>query len=325
MDKFTLSLLLLWNVSTSHCFSQQIDYSVKENWAVLPGSYPKELASQIHDTSLWSSVDVFYVYPTLMLDKKDERWNVELSDQEQRQKVLGTAVKYQASAWSAAGRMYVPFYRQAHIRSYELLEKGGREALLFAYADIKNAFQYYLDHYNHGRPIILAGHSQGSTHLRMILHDFFDNKELRGQLVAAYIPGIGIYHNEFKSIPLMNSASQTGGFVTWNTFKKNVDQDSYRRWYKGKAVVNPVTWQTSGTATKDQHLGFLYSNDNLFCHCFETTVIDGGVWISRPCSYLGLVSWTMKNLHIGDVNLFWKDIQQNAKLRARTYLLEKGS
>ena len=33
----------------------------------------------------------------------------------------------------------------------------------------------------------------------------------------------------------------------------------------------------------------------------------------------------MKNLHVGDVNLFWKDIQENAKLRARTYLLEKGS
>ena len=195
-------LLLLWNISTSHCFSQQIDYSAKENWAVLPGSYPKELAGQIHDTSLWSSVDVFYVYPTLMLDKKDERWNVELSDQEQQQKVLGAAVKYQASAWAEAGRMYVPYYRQAHIRSYELLEKGGREALLFAYADIKNAFQYYLDHYNHGRPIILAGHSQGSTHLRMILEDFFDNKELRGQLVAAYIPGIGIFRNEFNSIPL---------------------------------------------------------------------------------------------------------------------------
>jgi hypothetical protein len=90
-------------------------------------------------------------------------------------------------------------------------------------------------------------------------------------------------------------------------------------------VVNPVTWQTEGSASKDQHLGFLYSNDDLFCHCFETNVMDGAVWVSRPCSYLGLVSWTMKNLHVGDVNLFWMDIHENAKLRARTYLKEKGS
>ncbi len=325
MDKFTLMLLLLWNISTSQCFSQAVDYSNQQNWAVLPGAYPSGLLANVKDSSLWKDVDVFYVYPTLMLDKKDERWNVELSDSEQRRKVLGAAVKYQASAWAEAGRMYVPYYRQAHIRSYDLLEKGGREALLFAYEDIKNAFQYYLDHYNHGRPIILAGHSQGSTHLRMILRDFFDNKPLQTQLVAAYIPGIGMEKTEFTSIPLMNNPKQTGGFVSWNTFKKHVDQDEYQRWYKGKAVVNPVTWQTSGTATKDQHQGFLYSNDQTFCHCFETNIIDGAVWISRPCSYFGLFSWTMKSLHKGDVNLFWKDIQENAKLRARTYLLEKGS
>lgn len=325
MDKFMLMLLFLWNISISFCFSQEVDYAQKENWAVLPGAYPSHLLARLKDSSLLNEVDVFYVYPTLMLDKKDKRWNAELSDVEQQNKVLNSAVKYQASAWVEAGRMFVPYYRQAHIRSYYQLDSGGREALLFAYEDVKNAFQYYLDHYNQGRPIILAGHSQGSTHLKMILEDFFDNKPLRGQLIAAYIPGIGIHRNEFNSIPLMNSASQTGGFVTWNTFKKNIDQDAYRRWYKGRAVVNPVTWQTEGSASKEQHLGFLYSNDDLFCHCFETNVMDGAVWVSRPCSYLGLVSWTMKNLHVGDVNLFWMDIHENAKLRARTYLKEKGS
>lgn len=325
MDKFILILLFTWNILAQLSFSQELDYSLKENWAVLPGAYPSHLKERIQDSSLLNQVDVFYVYPTLMLDKKDERWNAELTDLEQQDKVLNSAVKYQASAWVEAGRMFVPYYRQAHIRSYYQLDSGGREALLYAYSDVKNAFQYYLDHFNQGRPIILAGHSQGSTHLNMLIHDFFDDKPLRAKLIAAYIPGIGIYKNEFKTIPLMNSPSQTGGFVTWNTFKKNVDQDAYRRWYKGKAVVNPVNWQTAGSARKDQHMGFLYSNDALFCQCFETNVIDGAIWISRPCSYLGLVSWTMKNLHMGDVNLFWKDIHENAKLRARTYLQEKGS
>jgi hypothetical protein len=325
MDKFTLILLLLWNISTADCFSQVIDYSNQQNWAVLPGVYPSELMAKVKDSSLWNDVDVFYVYPTLMLDKKDTRWNVELSDQEQQRKVIDAAVKYQASAWVEAGRMYVPFYRQAHIRSYYTLEEGGREALLFAYEDVKNAFQYYLKHFNHGRPIILAGHSQGSTHLRMILRDFFDNKPLQTQLVAAYTPGIGMEKTEFSTIPLMTNPTQTGGFVTWNTFKKNIDEDTYRRWYKGKAVVNPVSWYDQGGASKEQHQGFLYSNGETFCHCFETNVIDGAVWISRPCSYFGLFSWTMKSLHKGDVNLFWKDIQYNAKLRARVYLNNQRS
>ena len=31
------------------------------------------------------------------------------------------------------------------------------------------------------------------------------------------------------------------------------------------------------------------------------------------------MAWTLDDYHIGDVNLFWKDIQINAKNRVRAY------
>ena len=313
-------IVVLWNLSTFYCFSQNPNYAEKANWAVLPGNYSKELSSYLKDTSLLSKVDVFYVYPTVFLDKADERWNIPIEDEGQRKKIIDNAVRFQASAWVEAGRLFVPFYRQAHIRSYRNIDKGGREALMFAYGDVKASFQYYLDHYNNGRPIILAGHSQGSTHLMLLLKDFFDGKPLQKQLVAAYLPGIGIKKNEYQTLKLLTDSTQTGGYVSWNTFKKKLNHEKYDNWYKGSSVVNPVTWDLSKTADRSIHRGFLFNNNTMYPKSFTTHLIDGAIWISTPHFPYRSMAWTMDDYHIGDINLFWEDVRHNAKLRASTFI-----
>ena len=160
------------------------NYNKEKNWAVLPSTYTKELvafSSQERDTL---KADVFYVYPTLNTEKEDVRWNAPVEDVIQQNKVVNKAVLFQASAFTTAGKLYVPFYRQAHLRSYQMLNEGGEKALLLAYSDVKRAFETYLIKYNNGRPIIIASHSQGSTHTKFLLRDFFDNKPLQKQLIA---------------------------------------------------------------------------------------------------------------------------------------------
>ena len=166
-------------------FNSQIpaDYSNLDHWLIAPGQTSNIHSQFISDSSLINYADVFYVYPTVFLDKKNSNWNISIDDEEQRNRAINVT-KFQASAWSESGRMFVPFYSQAHVRSYTNLESGGRDALMTAYLDVKNAFQYYLDHHNQGRPIILAGHSQGSTHVMLLLKDFFDEKELQKQLTV---------------------------------------------------------------------------------------------------------------------------------------------
>ena len=165
--KHILAFLLL--IQFSFGFSQVPNYEKTENWAVLPGLYPSGLREHHKDSSFFSKVDVFYVYPTVFLSKKDKRWNIPLNDTDQKRKIIDLAVNFQASAWVDAGRMFVPFYRQAHIRAYDHLDGLGRDALLLAYTDVKAAFEFYLENYNNGKPIILAGHSQGSTILNLLL------------------------------------------------------------------------------------------------------------------------------------------------------------
>jgi hypothetical protein len=298
-------------------FKEAVDYSSTNNWAVLPGNYPDNL-KEYSVQNPQDSIDVFYVYPTLLVSEKDKRWNVPIDDSIQRNKVLNVAVRFQASAWASSGNLYVPYYRQAHLRSYNNLENGGTTALLLAYSDVKAAFDYYLKHYNHGRGIILAGHSQGSTHISYLLRDFFDGKPLQKQLVAAYIPGVGLDRNLFKTIPFMEHPDQIGGFVTWNTFKKKFDKNKYK-WFKGKVVINPITWDTTSFAKRELHKGFLYSNGKMYKNSFDTHTADGVIWISTPRFPYRYLTLIMPNYHSGDVNLFWEDIRENALLRVKSF------
>lgn len=298
--------------------STPTDYNDPLNWAITPDTYSEGLQEFIYD-STFANTDVFYIYPTLLVDDKDTSWNYPIENEKHRKDVLESAVKFQASAWANSGKLYVPFYRQAHLRSYHDLENGGKEALLLAYADIKNAFEYYLEHYNNGNAIILAGHSQGGTHISLLLKDFFDKKPLQEKLIAAYLPGIGINSDQYECIDLLTHKDSVGGFVSWNTFKKKFDTPQYNNWYKGKACINPVTWDTTTVAPRDHHQGFLFSNGKLYEKSFETHLIDGAVWITTPRFPYRYLAFTMRNYHIGDVNLFWEDIRINSRNRTRKY------
>ena len=264
--------------------------------------------------------DVFYVYPTLNLDKEDLRWNVPIDDVIQNKKVLEKAVLMQASALAISGKVYTPFYRQAHIRSYKMFNNGGKEALELAYQDVKKSFEVYLKKYNNGRPIIIFSHSQVSTHTSRLLTDFFDGKELQKKLVAAYIPGMRIQPDQFNSIQPMTKPDQIGGFVSWNTFKKGHYPKIDKNWYNGGVTSNPVTWDNSKFTTLDQHKGFLYTNNKIYEKALKVEITDGLVWSSNPKFSMRLFMSLIKNYHSGDINLFWQDIRENSLLRLKTYL-----
>lgn len=297
------------------------DYSQESFWAVLPHNYSEAFKKYATKNPSDLAVDVFYVYPTLNTDYDDNRWNVPIQDEEQQDKVLNKAVLFQASAFANSGRMYVPFYRQAHYRSFvEGYKKEGDKALWLAYTDVKKAFETYLEKYNNGRPIIIASHSQGTVHTKQLLKDFFDGKPLQKQLVAAYLTGIGVKPNEFKNIKPMSLPNETGGFVSWNTFKKGHYPKRGKDWYKGSVTTNPITWDNQKTTELTQHKGFLYSNGKIYEQALKIEVTDGLIWSTNPKFPLRFFMSFMKNYHVGDINLFWQDVRENVALRTQTWL-----
>jgi alpha-beta hydrolase superfamily lysophospholipase len=59
-----------------------------------------------------------------------------------------------------------------------------------AYADVHAAWRDYLRRYNHGRPVVLIGHSQGTLVLRQLVAREVDAKpRVRALLVSALLLG----------------------------------------------------------------------------------------------------------------------------------------
>ena len=293
------------------------NYSDKDSWAVLPENIPDEISIFNIDENK-KEADVFYIYPTLIDSKNQREWNSDIWNEDIRNDVINRPVKYQASAWLDSGNLYVPYYRQAHIRVFnDKFRVDGDKALNLAYDDIKEAFTYYLKNFNNDKPFIIASHSQGTVHAKRLIAEFIDGKELQKKLIAAYLVGIKVFEDEFKNIKPMNSANETGGFVTWNTFKFNKypRKDNYENWFKGGVTTNPITWDDSKETKKDLHKGLLYRDLKIFSQNIDIKLIDGIVWSTVPNVPGKILLQTVRSYHFADINLFWVDIRENAKLR----------
>ena len=304
---------------------QAMDYARPENWiqfANIPQS--ERVITEVEPNEETKNVSIFFVAPTVLTDPRDVRWNAEMSDQNWKEE-MKIPIQFQASAWQSCGQIYAPYYRQAHLRAYDSLEGKGKDALLFAYQDVRAAFIYFLESISPGRPFILAGHSQGSTQLVLLMKEFLDGTPLQKRLIAAYLPGIGIDSLEFQHIPFMSSPSQCNGYVTWNTMNQKADTLSYPLWYRGKRCINPVSWDLCEHTRRKEHRGFYYTNGKIYPHVFETELISGAVCVKNFRQPFKYAVKKYESLHFGDINLFWKDIEINSQLRVKAYFDALGT
>jgi len=173
-------------------YNDQPNYSDLIYWAAHPNkkdpsdSLPASLAKQYQPND---KVDVFFLHPTTYLDTtKPYGWNGSFKDIKTNIQTDYTAILNQASVFNIAGRVFAPRYRQAHIKSYSPVGHADTlkaiAAFELAYQDIKLAFDFYMKNENNGRPIIIASHSQGSTHAMRLLKEYFDDKPLAKKLIV---------------------------------------------------------------------------------------------------------------------------------------------
>ena len=127
----------------------------------------------------------------------------------------GAQVAYsrQATAFAPYVNIYSPFHRQADSVARAALPQSEQVKIVAGAPTVDGiaAFDYYIKHYNHGWPFILAGHSLGSNVLANLLAQYMKkNPNVYKRMIAAYVPGYSITPQYLAQNPELKFAKGAG-------------------------------------------------------------------------------------------------------------------
>lgn len=312
-----LSLMFVPRIS-----AQTPDYSLDHSWAALPDRMDecdKQRIPKRKDVHLPDSLqpDVFYVYPTLYDDLPVEQWSAYIEDDSYRKEVQTLALRHQASVFGRIARIFVPYYRQMHIEGYRNKNLPEvRAAFDTAYADVLRAFNFYLNHYNKGRPFVIASHSQGTNHSERLIREFILNDSaLSKRMVLAYLIGMPI-KQQIDTLKPCELPEETHCYLSWRTYGNDFVPEFHG---DSICVSHPVLFtSTEKTNELNQHMGILMPKGRLrFPKSIQVESESGFLRVLQlKFPFSGRYRWD--NYHIADYNLFWMNIRANFVERMKT-------
>jgi len=296
------------------------DYTVVSNWVNLPSAPSKE-------------VDVFYVFPTVY---KAGPTDPHLAPIDLPTVVAGAKIAFglQATAFAATANLYAPCYRQADLAYALSLAPAERDAFIggIPTLDVTAAFDYYVSHYNQGRPFILAGHSQGSAILLDLLSGYMkDHPALYNRMVAAYVIGYSVTDAYLTANPHLKFAQgpgDTGVIISYNTQASLIAAPNPVV-MPGALAINPISWtREETTASAMDSLGAMLPGPGGTLvpvpNLADATVNRAkGVVVCASPAVAGLpqsTSFPAGVYHPYDYNLYYNDLAANAALRIQRFL-----
>lgn len=298
------------------------DYSDAANWAYLETENTDKTA------------DVFFICPSVY-GGSDDACNMSLSDADTKESFVG-AINMEKGIYDADSRFFAPYYRQIGLNVYDMPEADREPYLETAYADVRDAFLYYMDNYNEGRPIVLAGFSQGADMCLRLMKDLFDDEALADQLVACYAIGWRITEEDVAEYPQLKMAtgeSDTGVIVSFNSEAEDITDSLMIPEGTKTYAINPLNWKTDSTpADKSLNLGACFTDysGEITSEIPELT----GAYIDETRGALkvpdvspedypaGLSIFTDGVYHLYDYQFFYRNLQDNVQTRILTFTMQ---
>jgi len=235
------------------------DYSNGDNWLCRPGrqdacavdlsttviSADGKLTREDWTANPKAEIDCFYVYPTV---SRDPGGNSDMIPGPEEQGVI----RVQFARFASQCRPYAPLYRQVTLTALRAAIAGTPIQVdrALAYNDVLDAWNYYLEHDNHGRGVVLIGHSQGSSVLTKLIKDEIDGKPVQSRMVSALLLGTNLpvpkgkdVGGAFQHIPLCHAASQTGCVIAYASFRASAPPPANSRFGKvtGEGMIAACT------------------------------------------------------------------------------------
>lgn len=305
-----------------------VDYGNYKYWAAHPhkNDYSDSLSDVYRDEINEDLCDIFFLHPTSLTDKKTKHIvNADIDDDEINLKTDRTSILYQASIFNGVGRIYAPRYRQAHIQRYYDTGYIQQKAFALAYSDVKSAFLEYLERWNNGRPIIIAAHSQGTTHAIRLISELIDGHVLGCNIAYLYLLGMPVAKDQFGSIPPCSGDTSANCFFSWRTYRQGYHDAYTSRDRKNIQVSNPVDINKlrGWTGRHKKGVAILWNFSEGYEKTHDTKVMGDMLWITRPVFKGGVLGIFLKNYHAGDFNLFYGDIRTDIKRRMSYYVSQR--
>ncbi len=296
---------------------EKIDYSNEENWAYFGIGEDKE-------------ADLFLVCPTV--DMRDE-YNMSMDDEETKGSFSG-ALNMERGIYEDSTRMFAPYYRQSSMKIYDLTVEEREPYLELGYRDVSDAFAWYLENENEGRPIILAGFSQGADMCYRLMQEYFGDEELSDQLVAVYAIGWPCTQEMVEKYPQIVPAQSEDDFGTVVSFECEAPEleETFIVPAGTKSYsINPLNWKTDGTiADKSENIGACFTSysgeikreEVNLCGCY---IEDGRgalkVTDVTPAEFPPILSILPEgSYHLYDYQFFFRNLQENVAVRLKKYL-----
>ena len=292
------------------------DYTLEENWA-------------------WYAIgdgkpaDLFLICPTV--DMRDET-HLSLDDEKTKVAFRG-ALAMERGIYEDSARLFAPYYRQASMKAYALSEADREAALAFAYRDVSDAFARYLAEENGGRPIILAGFSQGADMCYRLLAEYFCDDALRSRLVAVYAIGWPCTEELVSKHPQIRpaqGAGDTGVVVCFDCESPDVDSTFINPAGQKAYAINPLNWRTDAVpAGRAENLGACFTDYSgaikreVPALCGARLDTERGVvkvLDVSPADYPPIVPGLPEGAyHVYDYQFFFRNLQENVRLRTARF------
>lgn len=298
-----------------------IDYSKGENWMIRQNNGD-------HD------VDVFYLYPTVVSPKTPG--NISEIDQYMKFEALKYFEKG-PSCFDEFTNIFAPYYRQFADKVLFKFENGQEFIDKIDESKVKedvfDALDYYFNHYNNGRPYILASHSQGSITMQYVISEYMKmHPDIYERMIAGYLIGFSITNRFLEENPHIKAAEgedDTGVIITWNTEGPDSSLFSLPVLDEPQICINPLNWKTDETyAPLEMNKG----SYDLKTHSIIPGVADAkidkkrNVIICTTASEHGyhyipaqLRLFGDKSYHINDWNFYYNNIKENALKRIEAF------
>lgn len=263
------------------------------------------------DTTL---ADVFYILSTNVLTAVDsssgeKSYQAQLTEADRQ--MMSAELGYADDMFGDSLNFFGPYYHQFTMESADLPEEEFDEVFDDVSDEVFEAFSWYMENVNDGRPYVLAGFSQGAMLVLELLKRMSDEQYSR--MAAAYMLGYRLSDEDLEH-PHVRAATDDDDWGVTVSFNSVMSPENAWPLLSEDAAtcINPLNWTTDGTpATLDFNGDIAEVSVDTCSNLLIVKGLDKEDYIFEPLAEF----CEPGNLHHWDLLFYKRSIQKNALLR----------